>query len=701
MRKRFIACSLALVMTFSMLVGCDKNSNSAENSTENSTEFFWDNYIETVEAYVSDIYYYGIPEVQDENGIVYEVFVDVEDETGKAVDCFGGFFLVEKPIEYIITYSIDNGKNIYSKSTTLIGIEKAKYELAGSDLVFGLNEVINLDGKVCSATTGEMEYSVEKDGKSIALTDNSFTATETGVYTVEAKLPKQPVYSFELYVVDRTEFPYAEGMILDGRDKQDITVDTAFEDFNAEVSFDETKKYDSQSNGSYKIEAKTTGVVQVDEGTKKGVADTRTLGFSLAPAYGSNYYKALEQDGYKYIAIRYMIENSDYDGTTRLDYISSTGMDEMAIYYDGEKVVDKSEANDNASYTYWNYQLDAAPKGAWAEMLLDISKFTMHYDDEGISLFQMVVNKDCYWDMTMYIDNIYAVKGEAISQEDIKIVEKGETVDLSDLSADTGLDNAICTATFEDEILNLQENTLKVEEYGLYSVAMTDRTMYGSVKQDIIAKGTIVSYSPQNFSVLHGNGNGSVKNFGVFKSDDGKSMNISSNGAGKVNENWQRTTYTVKPLGDVEYFEQLKLDGYKYITYEYTLDYGDYTMLTNTSMYRAALTLNKIPHYNESGLNADTAATHKWLCVDDNSSGDTSTKTSNIYFQSTSYPDTLWNKKTFIISVSIDDFINFYDSKGVNLLTLYFNLAQPEMDYSVTFGRIFPTKEACAFENAL
>jgi hypothetical protein len=294
----------------------------------------------------------------------------------------------------------------------------------------------------------------------------------------------------------------------------------------------------------------------------------------------------------------------------------------------------------------------------------------------------------------MYIDNIYAVKGEVTAASTTNVVEKGSEIDLTTLSANTGMENEIHSITFDGEIIDVEDDALKIENYGLYSVSITDRSMYGSLKQEFVTKGSVVSYSPSNFSATHGNGNSSVANFRAEKVG-ANAMKVSPSSIGTIDAIWTRTTYAIKPIGGVEYYEQLKDEGYQYITYEYTLDYGEYTMLANTSVYRAALTKNKIPHYN--ALTADTAATHQWLKVEDGTTGDTSKKTSNFYYQSTSYPAT-WNKKTFIVSVSIDDFMKFYDENGINMLTLYFSLAQTEMDYSVTFGRIFPTKTACKFE---
>lgn len=694
MKKRILTCAVAFALTFSTVgVACDNGGgNSVDSSGSNSssipvgTQFVWNNYSESTEAYVSDIYYYSVPDVQDEYGTNYEVFVDVKDSAGADVDSFGGFFLVEKPEEYKITYSIDNGEKIYSKVTTVLGIEKATYELANSDLIFNVNEVINLDGKVNVSVPGAVTYTAKKGNEEIALDGSSFTATETGTYTISAKAEKQPVYTFDIYVVDKAECPYANGMVLDGALKEDISVTGEFDDLEANVSFDETKKYDSQSNGSYKIEAKTTGTVEVDGKSQKGVAESRTLGFSLQPAYGSDYYKTLEKYGYKYIAVRYMIEKSEYKGTARLDYISNTGEDEMAIYYDGEKVLNKSEATEKASYTYWNNELDRAPVGAWAEMLLDIRKFTMYYNGEDISLFQMVVNKNCSWDLTMYIDNIYAVKGEVASTAGTKIVDKGTEVDLSALSENTGITDPIRSITFDGDLVSVADNKLKIDKYGLYAIDITDRTMYGSVKQDIMANGTVVSYNPTHFSAKHKTST-ATSTYTATRSGD--KMIVSSNGAGKI-DRVGVTTYSVKLCGDKGYYEALQAAGYNYITYEYTLSY---TGTACPMIYRYGFVTGDASHTNSMGN-----ISYSYIVSDGETLTDTSTRPDGKQgFLSTSYPET-WNGKTFTVSIPIQTVIDHY-GPTIRILAFYFNGAAADMDYNVAFGKIFPTKEACKFEN--
>lgn len=683
MKKRFLTCAIATVMAFSMLsVSC------GDGKEENTHVLTWENYSETEYAYVSEIYYYDVPKVQDEAGTSYEVFVEVADKDGKEVDNFGGFFLVEKPEEYKVTYSVDDGKDVYSKTTTVVGIEKAAYELANAELIYSVNDVVSLDGKVKASQSGDIIYSVTKGEKSVPLENNSFKATETGVYTVHAQMDKQPTYSFDLYVVSANERPYADGLILDGANSDDIVASTSFEDFSASISFDESKKYDSMSNGSYKIEAKTTGTVEVDGVTRRGVAAGREVEFSLKPAYSSVYYKALERAGYKYVAIRYMIEKSEIglNDTTRFDYISGSGKDEMAIYYDGRRVVNKTEENGAATYTFWQNNLQTVPNGAWAEMLLDISKFTTYYADTNMTLFRLVVNKNCSWDLTMYIDNVYAVKEEVVSTTSPMVVDKGTTVDLSTLSADTAMKNPISTVTLDGTQISVSDNKLKVDDCGVYSIEKTDRTMYGGVKQEIVTKGTIVSYATPNFSAKH---NTDTSSFVVTQ--DPETKNITIGGAGKIDAAWRRTTYTVKTLGDKAYYEDLQASGFNYITYEFTLN-GNIAI--SGDIYRLGLTSTKAPHWNS--LTADNSGYSMRLLEGGSSIYDTGAKASgNKYLDSQS--GETWRGKTWIISIHIADFINLYNDTGMNILTLQFVNANAELDYSVTFGRIQATKEACKF----
>ena len=689
MKKGILSGLLALTTVFSAFgAGCQKKDIHA---------LIWTDYVETVEAYVADIYYCEFPTVRDTLGNTYEVFAEVENEQGEEVDSLGGFFLVEKEEEYKITYSVDDGTSTHSKVTTLVGIEKAKYGLTdASNVIFSVGETIDLKGMVSASKQGEMTYSVMKGDEVVSVNENTFTPSQAGVYTVQANMVKQPSYSFELYVVEQSARAYADAMILDGVSAQDIQVGTSYGDYSATISFDETKKYDSASNGSYKIKATTTGVLAEAH---------RTLGFRIKPSYNNAYYQALENKGYEYIAIRYMIEEYSQSGTSRFGYADATTTNtcEMAIYYDGKKVVNKSSEDEKAtlpnSYTFWgNTELKKVPVGEWAEMILDISMFNASYSDGEIKLFDLVVNKGSSWDMTMYIDNVYAVKGEAATEE-LQTVDKGAQLDLSNQTVEKVFLDGKQTA--------FEGNSLTIAEYGLYEIASVDRTYYGVAKKPVMAKGTVVSFETDSFNAQHKTNAGTYTAF--LKTENNGKISIDSNQASTTTSVFA-TTYSINPLGDKAYYESLKAMGKNYITYTYALSYegeliSPYTAGDSaTKIQRNALTTGAYQHYNTVGLPSSEKTVIAYTYHYTDASGttkNTADKGSDKYFVEMIGADckdgTAW--KEYTISIAIDDFISIYDKDKMNILSLGFTFKTKDaVSYTVTFGKIQATTQACVFD---
>ncbi len=481
-----------------------------------------------------------------------------------------------------------------------------------------------------------------------------------------------------------------EGYVLDGTDASDIQVATVYEDYTATISFDNDVKYDGASNGSYKIEAKTN--------TEGGLEALETLSFNLKPVYRSGYYQKLQElqeNGYTHIAIRYMMEKFDYSGTVRFNYISSSGEDEMAIYYDGSKIVNKSPNNTtpNGSYTFWQSEMSRVPTGAWAEMVLDITKFTDTYKDEAMSLFHLVVNSSSSLDMVMYIDNIYAVKGEATATQATSIKKINDEVDLSTLTADTGITNAIFTAELDGQTVAVADNKLKIAEYGVYSVDIKDRTLYGSIQQDFMAQGTVASFVSKNFAAKHIiNSSGATTNYTPTKTADGKIV-LSSDGAGKVT-GVSMTTYAVQTVGDAAYYTALQTAGYKYITYEYTPTFTGVAEAYDIYTYGLVTGDNK--HANT--MNGKSFEVSYKIGTTDVKT--TTLHTSYGYRFNTSYPQTNWSGKTIIVSIPIQTVIANYETTGSNLriMALYFSKAGTDIDYSVAFSQICATANPCVFD---
>lgn len=504
--------------------------------------------------------------------------------------------------------------------------------------------------------------------------DNSFDALVSNL-TKNADFAGE--YAFEMedgVTVDTT--------VIDSTNAEDLGTSiagTAMELVQMQVGFDETKKYDSASNGSYKIDYK-----MADDTASVASGNAANMTMTWKVAHSKAYYVALKLCGYDNIAVRYYSEAIDDGnrGNYGMYYIDTgTGDDAktpMQIYTDNAAVVNKA-----STYVLWEHELSNS-FGKWSEMVLDIDRFinscyaTMSGLVLRITLGQV--------DMTMYIDNICAVKGFIGETKDTVYQDKGTQVSIGE--------DRIATATLDGKEVAITDNKVILDNYGVYTIKESARDCYGYVETTVIPNGTVVSKIAENFSAVQGTATWTKTDFSIRQESD-NGMTIVADSAMWSSDNWQRVTYTMKPACSLDYYTALKDAGYNYISYEYVLDYGENTFAASTSVYRAALTQNKLTHYNS--LTATTAATHQWKKVSDGTTGDTSTKASNIYFQSTSYADSQWKGEMFIISVSIDDFIKFYNTNGMNMLTLYFSKAQT-FDYSVTFGQIAATKTACAFE---
>ena len=498
---------------------------------------------------------------------------------------------------------------------------------------------------------GEVDYTFELSENIIAETD--LTNGETAKFKGDLNKGSYTVSS-------------PEGYILDGTSASDLIAKNPNSGFSAKVSFDETVKYDSASNGSYKIEATTPEILTAAE----------TVTFNLAPAYRAGYYNNL--DDYKYVAIRYMIESYEVTGTTSFGYldVSANKKCEMNIYRDGSMVINKA-----STYLFWgNGEFKTASViGEWAEILLDVNTFKTAYNKGTVDLFKFQVNQDSKWNFTMYIDNIYAVKGEA---EDgaTKCVDKGYSLENSE--------NISQSITYNGSVV---ENVTTLDNSGLYVQKAVKRNYYGTIDNTFAVGRDIVAYEAASFSARHVINATSVGTDYSAAMQDGKAV-VSSNGAGKIS-GVSMTTYKINMFADKAYYQALKNNGYEYLTYEYTLSF---TGTAPAMIYRYGLTDGDYKHTND--LNDNNSFSYIVTDSDGKNKFDTSTKTEGKRgFQSTSYPDT-WNGKTFVISIPLQTVLDNYESQ-IRILAFYFNAKAETMDYSVTFGRIEATTNACVFDD--
>ena len=590
--------------------------------------------------------------------------------------------VVEEKLPDTFTNLVASDKTAYD-SATFYTVNHAVTE------VYSTNAAIDLTDKV-SAEFGTVTYAVKNSkGVAVPVENNAFTTDAAGKYTVTAKVDGYLDTAFEVEVADNK---YADGLILDGTSTEDLLTSATSKNATTGVweespavemsaSFDENMKYDSESNGSYKIEYKMKeNVTKADNGALMKLA--------MKPTFSKAYYEGLKAAGYEKIAIRAFIEmdaaTSDGSG---LYYINTeqSNAEKRAIqfYADNTTVVEKT------SYIVWKSELTNS-LNKWVEIVLDINKFINECVSGHMNLLIWQVGANASVDMTLYIDNVYAVSGaitETLTAPTTSYADKDTEFDTASIAVTA--QNTICEATVDGNAVSLTDGKVTLDTYGVYSFRKTARNAYGYAGVNVIPNGTVVSYKTSNFSAKH---NTDASSFVITQ--DPTTDNISIGGAGKIDAAWRRTTYTIKTVGDKAYYEQLQANGFNYITYEFTLN-GNMTIAGD--IYRLALTSTQAPHYNS--LTSTTSGYSKRQLSDGSKYFDTETKNpTNAYTQ---YLDSqageTWKGKTWVVSIHIADFIRLYNTTGMNILTLQFNTANADLDYSVTFGTIAATKEACKF----
>ena len=546
--------------------------------------------------------------------------------------------------------------------------------------VYSTNTAVSLAGKV-SAVSGEVTYTVkDASGADVTVTDNSFTPTAAGKYTVTAKVGD---YIGKTFTIETAANAYADGLILDGTSAEDVITSitgSGAADAQMNVTFDATKKYDAASNGSYKIEYKLADGVDA-------VSASVNMNMQISPAFSKAYYQALKADGYTNVAIRIFIEEiiCDTSGSkSGLYYITpNTDTSKMMIYADN--AVQKEKAS---TYILWDRADLSLVKGMWAELVLDIDRFINNHGSV-MDLLIFKVPADYMPALTMYIDNVYAVKGAVdTALNTTQYVDSGAEIDCATTFA--SLSNAITSVDLDGNAVTLADNKFAADGYGLYSINAYSRTLYGSVAKNVIVNGSVVSYQAKNFYAKHIiNATSAATDYTASVASD--KIAVSSGGTGKVS-GVSMTTYKIDTLGDLTYYQALQTAGYNYITYEYTLSF---TGSLPASIYRYGFVTTDGKHYNAmSSYSFTYKVLEKGLTTEN--IFDTSSKTSNTGFQSKPSTKT-WNGETYIVSIPIQTVIDNYSST-MRILAFYFSAAATDLDYTVTFGNVRATASACVFD---
>lgn len=550
--------------------------------------------------------------------------------------------------------------------------------------VYSTNKAISLTDKV-SAVFGDVAYTVyDSKGVAVPVTENKFTANTAGAYTVTAARKDCPGKTFSVEVADNE---YADGLILDGTSAEDLQVSAT--SMNPETkewlksdtvemitSFDKSMKYDSESNGSYKIQYKMQeGVATATNGALMKLA--------IAPTFSKAYYQGLQEAGYEKIAVRFYMEINKVNAGDGMYYVeSSQSKSAMQVFVDNANSINKD------SFIIWSSEFSNNAVNTWSEMVFDLDRFINYYSSvENLLIWSVAANNAV--DMTLYIDNVYAVK-QAEMQEEVDYAEKG---------AVTVNDSGITTISLNGEQIApaISDNTFTATQSGTYKVKNTARNTYGCriktvhVFADDYTMGDIVAYDFSNFSAHNNKSNSS--DFSCTQESDG--IKVTANQAAQSATAPNVTTYKVNTLYDLSYYQWLKNQGYQYITYECRLDYDISYSTGSTLMCRWAYSSVAPTNYTNDSTTHGKSTFDQWFRE---STSSTVTQNDSANKKSSYRPwkaDTQVKGKTFIISFSIDDYINTYSST-MNIASFYFNNAA-KFDYSVTFGRIQATKGACKF----
>lgn len=473
-------------------------------------ELTWRDFASSAQGYVYDMYSLDLPTVTDGDGKPLKVKTVVTDSEGNIVDSAGGFFVIRDTSAYTVTYTVVCGKRTYSKTMTVTGIEKAKYSLSTVPL-YGVGEEINLADKVSASVNGEIAFSVKLGSEKVEVKNGGFVPQKTGVYIVTAKIAGQPEYNFSVTVVDKTIYSHPNALVWDGADETGFSVQLKHSDFSkkhwqtgedldpnnltdelqetstAEISFEETEKFDVQSNGSVKY------TVHYPKGSKSIDA---TLYFT--PAFSLDYYKSLKLQGYNQIAIRarFDITNPNLQCGLFPFAFSQSQINMSMVNEAGEK----KDFRDMAIWWQTGWSNNPFAKEEWAEWLVPIDKFITDYKsaEMPLAMLRTYTNLnadktaiiDNYFDFDMYIDNVYAVKAfESETAGETYYAETGETLDLisaSGAKTDADIDGLITSATKNGAPLVAESPNVTLDSAAAdYSFAMRARNRYGVVKQEV------------------------------------------------------------------------------------------------------------------------------------------------------------------------------------------------------------------------
>ena len=389
------------------------------------------------------------PFVTDENGWVLESWSMVTDDEGNYVYTENGRFLATDSDGYVITYVVrDKNDNIFEKKTEIIVKGTVADQItidAAYEQSVTIGEQIQINA-TCSDATATLNYTVEKksDGSLVEVTDNTFTLTQAGAYTVTiADGEGKAEYEYMLFAQN----PVREGEV--------------------EI-FDEAWAERQKYTGSKR---RTWDVVSTDEcgildpyGQPANYATFTTnkeyISLYLTMRESKEYYQQLAQEGYKTVS--------------------------MWIYADSQKTHKSVSDRDPLGGSFYRKDGPTVTPGKWVQHTMNLVDSAAAYNRSFVSCYDYYQNEafryllvDNSWDwnpqgggdeITFYITDVYATKSQTITPK--SDVETQKTV--TDEIEFANLFDAECeleySVTYRGEKLGIPTPTYEFMGSGEYTV---------------------------------------------------------------------------------------------------------------------------------------------------------------------------------------------------------------------------------------
>lgn len=510
------------------------------------------------------------PLVTDEDGNVLDVYYDVADKSGGYVQTAMGSFIARDTRGYTVTYKVVTSDYQIKTAVTEIAVNGTSFSLSAdySPLV-SAGDIVKIN-PLCSQSEANVSTSVTYGDSTVEVKNGEFTCENVGVYTVTLAARYGEEYGEYTYKVYAQE-PMREGEI---------------ERYGADWS--EVNKYAGKSRiGWSSVKASETEIPLLDESDES--AYYRKIDFNsdylyvyANPRADKDYYKSLQEQGYKYVKIH--------------------------VYYTGEleHMCSISTDPNNNCYRrdmYYGYSpaIPVLKPNTWNEILVNLNRelddFNRSFVD-GLDYYAseqmpvLIIDNSVEWNvpgagrggkeangMTIYIGGICAVKESGLSNTVSIDVATSPELDFSgvDKKGFSSCEIVVGDKVYEGDKLNLKQEKLD----GTYRV-----TFYGVTKSGVRGELKVVDidvYDSKASTVKYCDvSQGNVQVFDNYKKADSL-LSITENAPDRSGVKYYLIKGTEQTAIKAKIFKSKEfLQNYSagYLLFEYRVDTADNTAVS-------------------------------------------------------------------------------------------------------------------------